>query len=76
MSKTALLFAGQGAQTVGMGKDLAEKFPEARSWFDRANAALQPAVQQREHHRRGWRLRPRARDAGGKAIDEAIDVTR
>jgi [acyl-carrier-protein] S-malonyltransferase len=40
MSKTALLFAGQGAQTVGMGKDLAEKFPSAKAWFDRANAAL------------------------------------
>ena len=40
MSKTALLFAGQGAQAVGMGKDLAEKIPSARAWFDRANAAL------------------------------------
>jgi [acyl-carrier-protein] S-malonyltransferase len=40
MSKTALLFAGQGAQAVGMGKDLAEKFPSAKVWFDRANAAL------------------------------------
>src|SRR5580698_9217748 len=40
MSKTALLFAGQGAQVVGMGKDLAEKFPGAKAWFDRANAAL------------------------------------
>jgi [acyl-carrier-protein] S-malonyltransferase len=40
MSKTALLFAGQGAQTVGMGKDLAEIFPSAKAWFDRANAAL------------------------------------
>jgi [acyl-carrier-protein] S-malonyltransferase len=40
MSKTALLFAGQGAQVVGMGKDLAEKFPSAQGWFDRANAAL------------------------------------
>jgi len=40
MSKTALLFAGQGAQTVGMGKDLAEKFPYAKDWFDRANAAV------------------------------------
>ena len=40
MSKTALLFAGQGAQAAGMGKVLAEKFPAARAWFDRANAAL------------------------------------
>ncbi|HEX4349068.1 MAG TPA: ACP S-malonyltransferase [Verrucomicrobiae bacterium] len=40
MSKTALLFAGQGAQVIGMGKDLAEKFPAAKAWFDRANAAL------------------------------------
>jgi [acyl-carrier-protein] S-malonyltransferase len=40
MSKTALLFAGQGAQAVGMGKDLAEQFPSARAWFDRANAVL------------------------------------
>ena len=40
MSKTALVFAGQGAQTVGMGKDLAGQFPSAKAWFDRANAAL------------------------------------
>jgi [acyl-carrier-protein] S-malonyltransferase len=40
MKKTALLFAGQGAQAVGMGKDLAAQFPTAQTWFDRANAAL------------------------------------
>src|SRR5881397_1416896 len=40
MSKTALLFAGQGAQTVGMGQDLAETYPAARALFDRANEAV------------------------------------
>src|SRR5215831_8058622 len=40
MEKTALMFAGQGAQVVGMGKDLAEAFPSAKTWFDRANTAL------------------------------------
>ncbi|HVV02478.1 MAG TPA: ACP S-malonyltransferase [Verrucomicrobiae bacterium] len=38
--KTALLFAGQGAQVVGMGKYLAAVFPSARGWAEKANAAL------------------------------------
>ncbi|HJT69383.1 MAG TPA: ACP S-malonyltransferase [Terriglobales bacterium] len=36
----AFLFPGQGSQAVGMGKDLAEKFPIARQTFDEADEAL------------------------------------
>jgi [acyl-carrier-protein] S-malonyltransferase len=35
--KTASLFPGQGAQFVGMGKDLYEAYPAARQMFDKAN---------------------------------------
>ncbi|MGO9087441.1 MAG: ACP S-malonyltransferase [Terriglobales bacterium] len=36
----ALLFPGQGSQAVGMGKDLAEKYPIARQTFEEADDAL------------------------------------
>lgn len=35
-----LLFPGQGSQKPGMGKDLAESFPEARAVFERADTVL------------------------------------
>jgi len=38
--KIALLFAGQGAQVVGMGKDLAEQFPVAADLFRQADETL------------------------------------
>jgi [acyl-carrier-protein] S-malonyltransferase len=38
--KIALLFAGQGAQTVGMGEDLAAEFVEAADLFRRADEVL------------------------------------
>jgi [acyl-carrier-protein] S-malonyltransferase len=40
MRKTAILFAGQGAQVVGMGKDFASKFPSAKALFEQANTTL------------------------------------
>jgi [acyl-carrier-protein] S-malonyltransferase len=36
----ALLFPGQGSQAVGMGKELAEKYPVARRTFEEADDAL------------------------------------
>ena len=38
--KIALLFAGQGAQSVGMGRDLAEQFPTAADLFRQAGEIL------------------------------------
>ena len=36
----AFVFPGQGAQTIGMGRDLAEAYPAARAVFDEVDAAL------------------------------------
>lgn len=40
----AFLFPGQGAQTVGMGRDLAEAYPQARAVFDAVDEALGEAL--------------------------------
>lgn len=40
MSKIAFVFPGQGSQKVGMGKDLFEKYPEARAVFAAVDDAL------------------------------------
>lgn len=40
MSNAVILFSGQGAQKVGMGKDLVENYPVAKALFEEADAAL------------------------------------
>lgn len=40
MARIAFLFPGQGAQTVGMAKDLCERLPAARRLFDEASGLL------------------------------------
>ncbi|WP_437202402.1 ACP S-malonyltransferase [Planctomicrobium sp. SH664] len=40
MSRIGFLFPGQGAQHVGMGKQLVEQYPQARQLFDQANEIL------------------------------------
>src|SRR6202051_705874 len=39
-TKVAFIFPGQGSQAVGMGRDLAEKYPIARQTFEEADEVL------------------------------------
>ncbi|WP_147802351.1 ACP S-malonyltransferase [Alkalicoccus halolimnae] len=41
MKNIAVIFPGQGAQHIGMGKEISEELPEAKQIFDLADHALQ-----------------------------------
>ena len=40
MTKTAFLFAGQGAQYLGMGRDLYDQYPIVKETIDQASQVL------------------------------------
>lgn len=46
LQTTAFVFPGQGSQTVGMGKELAEQYPAAKEIFDEADSILGFALSQ------------------------------
>ncbi len=46
LQSTAFVFPGQGSQVVGMGRELAEKYPTAKETFDEANSILGSVLSQ------------------------------
>ena len=42
--KTAFIFPGQGSQSIGMGKDLAEEFSVAKDVFQEVDEALHQSL--------------------------------
>ncbi len=49
MIKTVFLYAGQGSQRVGMGRDLYESYPEFRETLDKLDDTLKLSLKHDEH---------------------------
>ena len=46
--KTAFLFPGQGAQTIGMGKDIYDKYEEAKKADEEATKEWEEATKKQQ----------------------------
>ncbi len=62
LQSTAFVFPGQGSQTVSMGKELAEKYPTAKTTFDEADSIL------------GFSLSQIMWDRPGDALNETVNT--
>lgn len=62
MVMTALLFPGQGSQQVGMGRDLAQSYPQCRSIYEEADEVL------------GFPLSRLCFDGPEEALDDTINT--
>ena len=62
LQSTAFVFPGQGSQTVSMGKELAEKYPTAKTTFDEADSIL------------GFSLSQIMWDGPGDALNETVNT--
>ena len=79
-AKIAALFPGQGSQAVGMGWDLAERWPSAASVFEAIDSGLDASLSELEYKSDSfpgrpfhvYRLRQRPRRSEARFLVSAI----
>ena len=80
MSKIAFLFAGQGSQAVGMGKDLYENIPAVAKLFDEAEKYRKGTLKQMRSLRRpktlsrafSWQILPQQKPLKKTALRQML----